>query len=238
MSKLHLLSPGTTNAKQSKDTGHTSYILYLAPSDSAVQGKNVCPSTVTNRSCVNDCLFYCGRGAMHSVFNARVAKTEMWWFDKDMFLAFCKADLYYINMKALAEGKKYFVRLNGTSDLMFYKWIGIGAFRNLIFYEYTKILKYTELGQRVHYTFSLLEDMSNLEDAITFLKRGGGVSKIYRGELPETEVIDGVEYRVIDGDESDLRPLDRERYNILPLEGYIVGLKFKKPRKIKLKEIK
>lgn len=229
--KLHLFASGTTNAKQSKDTGHKSYIMYLAPSDSAVRGKNVCPSTEKDNSCVKDCLYYCGRGLMPSVVKARTDKTTMMWYKPRKFNSFFVSDHYAIDAYGEEIGEKIFIRANGTSDMNFYRMYNLHAnmFPWLIPYEYTKVLGHLYQDNGIHYTFSATE--RNVAAQIQALKDGYGVAKIYRGELPESDVIGGVEYRVIDGDASDLRPLDRERYNIPPLEGYIVGLRFKKPRR-------
>jgi len=107
-------------------------------------------------------------------------------------------------------------------------------FPHTIHYEYTKVLGYLYGNPGVHYTLRQMEDDGTLVAQIQALTDGFGLAKIYHGELPETDRIGGVEYRVIDGDASDLRPLDRERYNIPPLQGYIVGLRFKQPRGIKV----
>ena len=92
-------------------------------------------------------------------------------------------------------------------------------FPNITFYDYTKIpkriLKYIngEYPKNYHLTFSLNE--SNKEDAFNILKSGGNVAIVFRKNIPNTYK----GYKVINGDEHDLRFLDDKNV--------VVGLKEK-----------
>jgi hypothetical protein len=124
-------------------------------------------------------------------------------------------------MHADVQTSKFAVRLNGTSDLdfiqMFKLKLGVDVlteFNNLQFYDYTKnldrALRY--MGSNYHLTFS--RDETNHDKAMRLLRLGGNVAIVF-DQVPE--MYEG--FRVIDGDESDLRYLDPENV--------IVGLKAK-----------
>jgi hypothetical protein len=150
--------------------------------------------------------------------------------ERERFEAFYTADLYNIDDVGKQLGTKVVARSNGTSDLNFFKTFGLHAsyFPNTIHHEYTKVFGYLHSDTGVHYTFSASE--TNIYQQIEALYNGFGVAKVYHGELPESDFIGGKEYRVIDGDLSDLRHLDKVVHGISHTDGYIVGLRFKKPR--------
>ena len=89
-------------------------------------------------------------------------------------------------------------------------------FKDTQFYDYTKSFKRMkafldgELPSNYHLTFSCSE--SNEKIAKLVLEMGGNVAVVFRSQLPSTW--NGVE--VVDGDESDLRFLDKQ--------GVVVGL--------------
>jgi hypothetical protein len=111
------------------------------------------------------------------------------------------------------------VRLNGTSDL---PWHNIGdimqSFPEIQFYDYTpnanRMIQFLkgELPSNYHLTFSRKENNEALCDLI--LSMGGNVAMVF-DKVPKK--FKG--YKVIDGDESDLRFLDEKNV--------IVGLKAK-----------
>ena len=98
---------------------------------------------------------------------------------------------------------------------------------NVQFYDYTKdperIRDYIngDLPDNYHLTYSVSE--KSLKTYVWyFLENGVNCSVIYRGEMPETLNYGGVVYKdLIDGDEHDLRFLDRP--------GCPVMLKLKQP---------
>ncbi len=113
------------------------------------------------------------------------------------------------------------IRLNGTSDLPFEKFKifeGKNIFEvypDVQFYDYTKnyIRFEKELPKNYHLTFSRSE--INHDKAIEILNKGYNVAMVF-DKLPDT--FNG--FRVINGDENDLRFLDDKNV--------IVGLKYKK----------
>lgn len=87
-------------------------------------------------------------------------------------------------------------------------------FPDVQFYDYTK-LPGSWKRTRVNYHLTFSHSGDNMESCVAALAHGVNVAVVFRGELPETW--NG--YRVINGDESDLRFLDDV--------GVIVGLKAK-----------
>ena len=80
-----------------------------------------------------------------------------------------------------------------------------------------------EYPPNYHLTYSLNED--NYDKAMEVLKQGGNVAVVFRNELPQT--FKG--YRVINGDEHDLRLLDPKNV--------VVGLKGKRQGKNRYKRV-
>jgi hypothetical protein len=112
-------------------------------------------------------------------------------------------------------------RLNGTSDIPWEKF-KIRDGKNIFelypdnqFYDYTKnpIRFYNELPTNYHLTFSRSE--TNHEIAMDILAMGNNVAMVFEKKLPES--YGG--YRVINGDNDDLRFLDDKNV--------IVGLRYK-----------
>lgn len=214
---MKLLSAGNTNAKTSKNEIET-YILYLAPSD-IVDGVNLCP--FASEGCRKVCLYSAGRGAFSNVQTARMNKTKLWRDDRVLFYIKLNTELLEIQAKAQKQGTKIAIRLNGTSDVdhidLLKRYGGIDWLTSnwLLFYDYTKnpnmIKKYAGTSYRI--TFSRSE--CNEDKAMEVLGNGGNVAMVFGSELPETYK----GYKVINGDESDLRYFDPANV--------IVGLKAK-----------
>jgi hypothetical protein len=200
--------------------GYLTGILYLAPAK--LSGYEVCVSR--SAGCTNACLGRAGRGAFESVQNARIAKTQRLFNDRAGFLTDLRRDIVALVAKAKRENLIPCVRLNGTSDL---GWEGLARdimreFADVQFYDYTKVLsrmlRYCDgrLPSNYHLTFSRSE--SNWSDCLTVLNAGGNVAAVFE-VLPESFA----GFRVVPGDESDLRFLDDR--------GVIVGLSAKGPAK-------
>jgi hypothetical protein len=132
------------------------------------------------------------------------------------------------------------VRLNGTSDILWervtvsiplehgcsveFKNV-MAPFPDVQFYDYTKHnpAKRTKLPANYHLTYSVSDDPASALRAIVALKLGWNVSVVFRKALPDR--VPGLLYApVVDGDETDLRFLER---------GVIVGLKAKGRAKVR-----
>lgn len=215
--KLSLLSVGS-DAKTVKGEAFNwrTAILYLAPATVAGLG-NVC--TFASEGCKLGCLYSSGRGAFTNVQKARIRKTRLFFEAFDKFKETLLEDIARFQVACAKEGKQACVRLNGTSDIA---WERLGipqAFPSLRFYDYTKspirALQFAKgaLPSNYHLTFSRSE--ANQDQATEILRAGANSAFVFSGPLPFIHA----GFRVINGDESDLRFLDPS--------GVIVGLKAK-----------
>lgn len=218
-----LLSKGETNVKTAKNSLKT-YILYLAPYKQNSKGINLCPNA--SQGCASACLYTAGRGKFSSVQKARINRANFYVNDREAFLAQLLKELSEINAKAFKSKEFVAIRLNGTSDIDFIGQIKarwnfdvLREFKNLVFYDYTKILgkirKYK--GQNYSLTFSRSENTSDF-DMAEALNMGANVSVVFT-KVPTNYKVYGENVNVIDGDASDIVML----YN----KGKIIGLKAK-----------
>lgn len=212
-----LLSKGETNAKLAKSKIE-SYIMYFAPYN--LSGVNVCPAASPN--CSAGCLYYAGHGAFNSVQLARLNRTQRWINDKETFYRDLYAELTAINKRAVEQGKKVAVRLNGTSDIAHFTYFEhfgmkpLWDFSNIIFYDYTKRIDLIKRFQhtKYHLTFSRSETNDKLcHDALAY---GANVAVVFDKGLPSK--FWGLP--VIDGDKTDERFTD-------PQGDCIIGLRAK-----------
>tara|TARA_A100001011_G_scaffold71264_1_gene73026 strand:- start:3404 stop:4108 length:705 start_codon:yes stop_codon:yes gene_type:complete len=177
-------------------------ILYLAPARTS--GFNVCP--MASAGCKASCLFTAGRGRFNNVMQGRINKTRWFFLERNTFLKQLKNEIKKLIIKAKKIGLKPAVRLNGTSDIDWNNHGLYNEFKQVKFYDYTKIykraLKYVNgaYPKNYHLTYSLNED--NKQKASYILKRGGNISAVFRSKkLPKRFL----NYKVFNGDKSDLR---------------------------------
>jgi hypothetical protein len=162
-----------------------------------------------------------GFGGMYTaVIQGRRNRTEYFFAERQRFLNQLDNEIGKA-IKKNAGKAIVTIRLNGTSDLRFetYK-VRDGKtlfelYPEIQFYDYTKDYKRfdTELPANYHLTFSRSE--TNDVHANRLLERGFNVAMVF-DKIPAT--YNG--YEVVNGDESDLRFLDKQNV--------IVGLKYKK----------
>lgn len=212
----NILSNGSSNAKTAKNI-RKSVILYLAPFTQNSKGINLCPKA--SKGCIDSCLFTAGLASVYATINnARIARTEHFLSNRQEFLAQVIAE---INKAAKKTTGDLAVRLNGTSDVKLVEMAvstGISIAPNVVFYDYTKILKKAgertlASGHRYMVTFSRSE--TNEVEVLQHLN-DGGIAAVVFSELPSHW--NG--FPVVDGDERDDLMLD------LP-KGTILGLKAK-----------
>jgi hypothetical protein len=217
---MSLLNSGNSKTRKGEKKGFTTYGIHLAPA--SLSGFNVCDSS--SAGCRWACLNTAGRGAMSSVQRARIAKTKLFFKDKQKFLADLWVEITKSIKSSAKKGMTPCFRLNLTSDLPWEKIKFNGqsvmeAFPDVQFYDYCKsperMTKFVngEMPANYHLTFSRSE--SNGALALAFLKSGGNVAMVFRKSLPASYF----GHEVIDGDETDLRFLDGK--------GKIIGLKEK-----------
>lgn len=234
----NLLSTNNAKTIKGEKKGITTYIMYLSPYNQNSKGINLCSHA--SEGCAKACLFGSGAARFEQVQNGKRNKTE-WYLDNraEFLLQLDKEITKAENLHSLIVGEEQFkkngidvlryknfaVRLNGTSDIPFEKF-KIRDNKNIFelhpnvqFYDYTKnhLRMRKELPSNYHLTFSLSE--TNKKVAFELLNEGKNVAMVFgikkSGSLPSE--YEG--FKVINGDETDLRFLDENNV--------IVGLKYK-----------
>lgn len=201
-----LLSKGNTNAKTIKNNIET-YILYLAPA-TQLEGFNLCP--FASEGCKKSCLYTAGRGAFSNVQTARLNKTKIWAYDRSNFYVRLVDEILHISSIAVKQDRTIAIRLNGTSDIdhieLSKKYTGIDLLQlpNVIFYDYTKNPNHIKKYLNTSYKLTFSRSEINETKAIDVLHMGGNVAIVFNDTLP----IEWNGYKVINGDETDLRYFD------------------------------
>jgi hypothetical protein len=199
---MKLLTTKNTKIMKGRDKGYIIFGCHLLPGKTCGRASS---------GCLKSCLNTSGRGAMKNVQFARARKTAFFWNDLFGFLD----QLHFEIDKAVKKAEKLNLtpafRLNLTSDI---PWECYGVpqnWPNVQFFDYSKFHdRYPP--NNYHLTFSKSE--SNAKLARHWLDRGGNVAIVFDNVPSEYWG-----YKVISGDEDDLRFLDPD--NI------IVGLKAK-----------
>ncbi len=208
-----ILTNPTANAKINKSTkkGFFTFGIHLAPFN--LSGFNVC--AWASKGCAKACLNTAGRGRMTAIQESRVKKTKSFYNDKENFMRQLVKEIGNAIKLSIKKSQTPCFRLNLTSDLAWesQKFLGVklmDIFPTVQFYDYTKSLKRMEkylngkFPSNYHLTFSRSE--SNANETEKVLSLGGNVACVFRKELPKTW--NG--YEVINGDETDLRFLDKQ----------------------------
>lgn len=211
----------TNNAKTVKGEklGYTTYILYLAPHRQNSQGKNICP--MASAGCIAACLYSSGHGSMSGVQKGRMNKTEFFLSDREDFLKALYIEIAQIELKHKLEETKFAIRLNGTSDLS-WETFHVKDNKNIFdlfptvqFYDYTKNHNRFKKALPANYSLLFSRSETNEKTALELLSKGINVAIVF--DTPPSEYKG---YRVINGDETDLRFKDEK--------GVIIGLKYKR----------
>ena len=201
-----------SNAKTIKGQklGVSTGVIYLAPSDESGIA-NTCPNA--SKGCRAACLFTAGHGAMNNVKQARIRKTTTFFTNKQQWINQLKQEIKKETKKANKKSNQFVVRLNGTSDIAWENENIIQTEKQTQFYDYTKsfkrMLKFLDGGMppNYHLTFSRSENNDVLCDII--LQKGGNVAMVFKDHKKVVEAGEyafmGKTYKVINGDEHDLR---------------------------------
>jgi len=205
-----LLSDDNAKLNKSNESGEAFYTVGLSLAPANTSGFNVC-AKATN-GCKAVCLYGQGRGRFADVARGRVARTRLFFENREAFKVQLFAELHKAQRKADKMGVTLAVRLNVLSDL---PWERIfpdlfTTFPRVQFYDYTKVPNRV-VPSNYHLTFSRSE--TNELDALWQLKAGRNVAVVFRSkDIPAT----WHGYDVVNGDVTDLRFLDRS--------GVVVGL--------------
>lgn len=217
--------------------GYLTGVMYLAPHNTVTSNKvkTICPNAV-NAGCYTGCLYTAGRGRFDNVKSGRIKRTESYLNNKDAFMIALWYDIRSLINKAEKSGEIPVVRLNGTSDI---SWHDIyftapnGIYNNIMshypeimFYDYTKntALNLSKLPDNYYVVFSYSEANNKYANKSfnAALRNNAGIAVVFRKEIPKQFNT----LPVINGDESDLRFIDRDYYS-LNNGPYVIGLKAK-----------
>lgn len=236
---LNSLLSVNSDAKTIKGSkkGYLTGVMYLAPHNTVTSNKvkTICPNAV-NAGCYKGCLYTAGRGRFDNVKTGRIKRTESYLNNKDAFMVALWYDIKSLINKAYKNNQAPVIRLNGTSDI---SWHDIyftapngvhdnimGHYPDIQFYDYTKntSLNTNKLPDNYYVVFSYSEANNKYANkAFTAaLINNAGIAVVFRKEIPSQFNT----LPVINGDESDLRFIDRTYYD-LNSGPYVIGLKAK-----------
>jgi len=217
---MHLLSVGNPKTLKGMAQGYNTYILHLAPG--SLSGHNTCPKATAG--CLSACLNTAGRGGMfkrgentNTIQQARIRKTQLFYNDRDAFMALLVKDILLAIKQSKAKGLVPVFRLNGTSDISWEKYpVKMGnvyysnifeAFGYVQFYDYTKVL-----GRKVsgisNYSLTFSAADGNDLDVLLARKAGYNIAVVFGIKKTEPMPAEYMGLPVFNGDESDLRFLD------------------------------
>lgn len=215
----NFFSTDSPKAIKSRKYGYLNAINYMAPADTAGVG-NLCPHASVG--CKALCLgWFSGQadmvkdGQLNDARRSRIAKAKLFMSDRKAFIDEMWKGLWRAKTKSVREGLKLCVRLNGATDIAWEKLEPqlFSANPDIQFVDYTKNLKRMlafcdgKMPSNYHLTFSRSE--TNEKDCLRVLEEGGNVAIVFSQEKKDAVLMHTwKEYRVIDGDEHDLRHLD------------------------------
>ena len=205
---MKLLGISNTKTFKGEKQGYRTYIMHLAPG--MLSGYQVCASA--SAGCLFACLNLSGMGKFSNVQAARIAKTKLFFEDRQTFMDKLVKEIHAAIKSAKKLGLIPVFRLNGTSDIRWENQTVWGynnvmeLFPDIQFYDYTKHSNRKNIPSNYHLTFSRSE--TNEDQILTVTYNTAVVFET----LPTTYM--GLP--VVDGTETDLRFLDPQ--------GVIVGL--------------
>lgn len=206
-----------TNAKTIKGEryGIKTAILYLMPAMGS--GVNLCAMAAIAK-CDGPCLFTAGRGAMSNVMLSRLRKTLYFNQYRAQFMAQLANEIAAYQCKAIRDGFKLVVRLNGTSDI---RWENIcqpsgqnifEIFPNVQFYDYTKLANRKNIPANYDLTFSYSGVPAYAPYVAKAVANGERIAVVFRNRaIVEAMLANGETFLglpLVDGDDSDIRHLD------------------------------
>ena len=211
--------------KKGEKLGVDTGILYLAPASNATpKGETLCDNA-TKAKCLKACLFTAGRGRMSCVEMSRLYKTLFMLQDTYLFHCALEDEIRANAAKSERNGRTFAVRLNGTSDV---DWSVIARrIPHVQFYDYTKnVERVGNTPANYHLTASYSEaSQEYAHSVLDAVMRGFNAAVVFRDRATaEKAMRDGYRgFRVLDGDEHDVRYLD-PRATVPGEAGYIVAL--------------
>lgn len=207
-----LVTQGDAKTIKGVKLGYKTGIMYLAPAnESGVI--NVCPSA--SLGCMAMCLNTAGRGQMSMVQEVRRSRTIFLKTNPKDFRTILRNEVAAVIKSARRANMIPAIRVNGTSDMPSLVTPLAEEFSDVQFYDYTKLPRpWTRVKPNYDITFSRSE--TNERDCLDALANGINVAVVFSTKKNEALPDEYLGHEVINGDEHDLRFLDKK--------GVIVGL--------------
>jgi hypothetical protein len=189
-----------------KDIGVTG--LYLSPA-TTIQGLNTCKFA---GECARGCIAFTGHLGPHHQTTIEY-KTLALFHYTEKYLIDLLRELYIKSFKASIDGKNIYCRLNGSSDLPFYKVLDfdliVNDFAGLAgFYDYTKYPVLNNPFKFYHLTYSYSETTKKLPTQFDRIA-------IVVTKKDKQRLLNDYGDFFVDGDLHDVRPLDTSWYVLL-----------------------
>ena len=208
----------SVKTEKGEKAGILTAVAYLAAS--TLSGINLCPWA---GSCAFACLGHTtGRLRFEQSQKAQVLKALWFHFFPADFIDTLKKEIARKEMQAMAQGKICAIRLNGSTDILWERYLDMNEFPNVQFYDYTKARHSSRknLSPNYHLTFSLDEKPNSMTWATEWLDAGSSVAVVVAGEqgtklaaakkAAKHIITNGWNgYPVIDGDKNDARFEDK-----------------------------
>lgn len=213
---MKLLTTQNYKTTKGEKLGILTGILYLAPAK--ISGFEVCPRR--SEGCTQACLYSAGRGAFSTVQKSRIAKTKLFFENRDEFMSTLRKDIRSIVKTAEKKNMVPAVRLNGTSDI---EWTRTGVmeeFPDVQFYDYTKVLNRLDKQPPSNYHITFSKNEANEVECEAALKIGANVAVVFDTKKGEPLPTEWKGFPVYDGDDTDARFMD-------PKGGHVIGLRAK-----------
>jgi hypothetical protein len=210
--------------RKSVKYGELTYSLYLAPAKTS--GYEVCEGRTAE--CTKLCLNESGMNTMvrnnrgEFINDSRILKTKLFFEDREFFMKWMIFEINSGITKAKKLGYLFSVRLNNTSDISpeDFQLNGkniLEMFPDVQFYDYTKVTARVDLMNKYkNYDVTYSYTGYNLTECQEMLLNKIRVAVVFK-IVPENFM----GYKVVDGDENDMR-----YHN----EAVIIGLKYKRVR--------
>ena len=216
--KVRSILGKSVKTEKGNKAGALTAIFYGAAS--SLSGINMCPWA---GSCAFACLGHTtGNMKFASVQRAQVLKALWFHFFPVSFVETLKAEIRLKELQAMALGKTCAIRLNGSTDILWERYLDMAEFPNVQFYDYTKARHSSRknLAPNYHLTFSLDEKPNSMAWATEWLDAGSSVAVVVAGEhgtklaaakkAAKHIIANGWRgYPVIDGDKNDARFEDK-----------------------------
>jgi hypothetical protein len=201
-----LITSGDAKTVKGQKLGYRTGIMYLAPAD--VSGViNVCPSASVG--CKAMCLNTAGRGQMDMVQQIRLARTLFLKSNRTEFEKQLETEVVKLIASAKRAGMIPAIRVNGTSDMPSLAMPLADQFPTIQFYDYTKLPQpWKRIRPNYDITFSRSE--VNEKDCLDALNNGINVAVVFSTKKTEKFPDQYLGFEVINGDEHDLRFLDKK----------------------------